>query len=57
MGIFYLQNGVGCHSEVGYQGGKQILSLDSHCFSEGVIQHEFLHGNLSENLVYFFMIR
>ena len=36
--------GDGCWSWVGMEGGEQQLSLDSGCWSEGTIVHEFIHA-------------
>lgn len=49
---FLLQaNSDGCHSMVGFQGGKQILNLEkdvieNECFRMMAIVHEFLHGEI-----------
>jgi len=43
--ILIIQNGGGCWSNVGMQGGAQYLSLERPgCLQSGVVQHEFLHA-------------
>ncbi|GAB0093918.1 hypothetical protein DMENIID0001_091100 [Sergentomyia squamirostris] len=34
----------GCYSEVGRQGGKQLLNLGDGCLKHATIEHEFLHA-------------
>lgn len=34
----------GCYSYVGKLGGRQDLSLDTGCFINGIVEHEFLHA-------------
>ncbi|XP_061760787.1 high choriolytic enzyme 1-like [Nerophis ophidion] len=40
-----VENGGGCFSALGRQGGRQVLSLNRDgCIYHGIIQHEFLHA-------------
>ncbi|XP_023232110.1 astacin-like metalloprotease toxin 5 isoform X1 [Centruroides sculpturatus] len=40
----YIQEGEGCNSHVGKQGGRQILNLGSRCWNLGIILHELCHA-------------
>lgn len=51
----------GCYTTVGYQGGAQILNLESSsigekCFQKGNIQHLFLHGKYSFEEFYIILV-
>ncbi|XP_067136299.1 astacin-like metalloprotease toxin 5 isoform X1 [Centruroides vittatus] len=39
----YIQEGDGCNSMVGKEGGRQILNLGSGCWNVGIILHELCH--------------
>ncbi|XP_023232131.1 astacin-like metalloprotease toxin 5 [Centruroides sculpturatus] len=39
----YIQEGKGCNSMVGKEGGRQILNLGSGCWNLGIIYHELGH--------------
>ncbi|XP_067136306.1 astacin-like metalloprotease toxin 1 isoform X8 [Centruroides vittatus] len=39
----YIQEGIGCNSMVGKEGGRQILNLGSGCWNVGIILHELCH--------------
>ncbi|XP_023232099.1 zinc metalloproteinase nas-6-like [Centruroides sculpturatus] len=40
----YIQEGKGCNSYVGKEGGRQILNLGSGCWNIGIILHELCHA-------------
>ena len=40
----YIMKGQGCHSKVGRQKGRQILSLGRGCVYKGIVEHELMHA-------------
>ena len=40
----YILKGNGCHSKVGRQKGRQILSLGRGCVYKGIVEHELMHA-------------